>query len=135
VPENDPLANTHFNSCDPLIDGGDLPAAAAGAIEQRGGDNGYGMVKSSHVVFSALEALDAAPPNNGPPMPVRWQTVELSGSHSGGDCALRRYAALKILPLCAVRDIKRISADASARLEVGLRAQVLKPPPAPTGSP
>jgi len=139
VPENGYLTNTHFISCDQLIDRVTFVlqqlGARPGAVDQRGCHKGNGMVKSIDVTFSVLAPLDATPHNYGPPIPARWQTVELSGSDSGRDCAFLRYATIKILPLFPARNIKLISPDDCARLGVGLRAEVLKPALTPTASP
>jgi hypothetical protein len=134
VPANGYLTNTHFISCDELIDRVKFVLVQLGAraddfvVDSRGCYHGAGTVKSVDVTFSVLAPIDNTGKNSpGAPVTAHWQIVELAGADTGlGDCAFLKYATNKILPLFATREVKLISSADCARFGVGLRAQVLK---------
>jgi hypothetical protein len=136
VPANGYLSNTHFLSCDELIDRMNFLLSQLGArdivVDQRDCRRGGVELRSIDVTFSVLAPTDDThKPAAGAPTPVEayWQTVELGGTDVQlGDCAFLRYATIKILPLFATRNVKLIPTEVCAKVGVGLRAQVLKPP-------
>jgi hypothetical protein len=136
VPANGYETNTHFISCDELIDRVTFVLLQLGAragdfvVDQRDCRRGGPTARSIDVTFSALTPInDAGAKAAGAPVEAHWHTVQLGGAAMGiGDCAFLRYATVKILPLFATREVKLISSADCARLGVGLRAQVLKLP-------
>jgi hypothetical protein len=134
VPANGYETNTHFLSCDEVVNrltfvlqqlgarAGDL------AVDQRDCRRGGPMAKSVDVTFSVLAPPDASKPAAGVPVEARWQIVQLGGADVDlGDCAFLRYVTLKILPLFSTRNVKLIAPADCARVGVGLRAEVLRP--------
>jgi hypothetical protein len=141
VPANGYLSNTHFLSCDALIDRMNFLLSQLGArdivVDQRDCRRGGVEVRSIDATFSVLAPTDTTQkPGAGGPVEAHWQTVELGGSDVQlGDCAFLRYATVKILPLFSTRDVKLIPTQVCAKVGVGLRAQVLKPPQQLAASP
>jgi hypothetical protein len=133
VPPNGYLSNTHFLSCDELIDRMKFLLSQLGArdivVDQRDCRRGGVLVRSVDVTFSVLAPIDnTLKAGAGAPVEAHWQTVELGGADVGlGDCAFLRYATIKILPLFATKDVKLIPTEVCAKVGVGLRAQVLRP--------
>jgi hypothetical protein len=56
------------------------------------------------------------------PVQAHWQPVQM-----GGDCALLQEATRSIVPLFSSRNIKLIPVSTCEKINVGLRADVLKP--------
>jgi hypothetical protein len=137
VPANGYLSNTHFLSCDELIDRVQFVLLKLGAradhitVDQRECRRSGVEVRSIDATFSVLAPIDnTGKPVAGAPVEAHWQTIELGGPDVGlGDCAFLRYVTLRILPLFSARNVKLISTADCARLGVGLRAEVLKAPP------
>jgi hypothetical protein len=133
IPANGYLSNTHFLSCDELIDRTRFLLQQLGArnivVDQRDCRREGVMVRSLDVTFSVLAPIDgSAKSATGAPVDAQWKTIEMGGADVQiGDCAFLKYAAIKILPLFATRDVKLIPEADCARLGIGLRAQVLKP--------
>jgi hypothetical protein len=135
VPANGYLSNTHFLSCDELIDRMNFLLSQLGArdivVDQRDCRRGGVELRSIDATFSVLAPTDDThKPAAGAATPVEahWQTVELGGAEVGlGDCAFLKYATIKILPLFATKDVKLIPTEVCAKVGVGLRAQLLKP--------
>jgi hypothetical protein len=141
VPANGYLSNTHFLSCDELIDRMNFLLSQLGArdisVDQRDCRRGGVLLRSIDVTFSVLAPTDNTPkPGAGAPVEAHWKTVELGGADVGlGDCAFLKYATIKILPLFSTREVKLIPTQVCAKVGVGLRAQVLEPPPQLASSP
>jgi hypothetical protein len=139
VPANGYLSNTHFMSCDELIDRVKFVLLQLGArpddilVDQRDCRRGGVEVRSVDVTFSVLAPTDSAGrPAAGPPIEARWQTVRLGGADVQlGDCAFLKYVTLKVLPLFSTRNVKLIPTHVCANVGVGLSAQVLKAPQEP----
>ncbi len=133
VPPNGYLSNTHFLSCDELIDRMKFLLSQLGArdmvVDQRDCRRGGVLVRSLDVTFSVLTPTDdTLKAGTGAPVEAHWRTVELGGADVGlGDCAFLRYATIKILPLFSAKDVKLIPTEVCAKVGVGLRAQVLAP--------
>lgn len=133
VPPNGYLSNTHFLSCDELIDRMNFLLSQLGArdivVDQRDCRRGGVLLRSIDVTFSVLAPTDGPPkPGAATPVEAHWQTVELGGADVGlGDCAFLKYATIKILPLFTTKDVKLIPTEVCAKVGIGLRAQVLKP--------
>ncbi len=135
VPANGYLSNTHFLSCDELINRMNFLLSQLGArdivVDQRDCRRGGVEMRSIDATFSVLAPTDSThKPAAGAPTPVEahWQTVELGGADVGlGDCAFLKYATIKLLPLFSTKDVKLIPTEVCAKVGVGLRAQVLKP--------
>jgi hypothetical protein len=135
VPANGYLSNTHFLSCDELINRVQFMLVQLGArpedivVDQRDCRRGGVTVKSIDVTFSVLAPTDNTGKPAGVPVEAHWQTVQLGGPDVQlGDCAFLEYATLKILPLFSTRNVKLIPPRVCAKVGVGLRAEVLKAP-------
>ena len=139
VPANGYETNTHFMSCDEFIDRVKFVLVQLGArpndivVDQRDCQRGGMLAKSVDVTFSVLAPIDTTQKSEaGPPIEARWQVVELGGADVGtGECAFLKYVTIKILPLFSARNVKLIPAAVCAKVGVGLRAEVLRPAPAP----
>jgi hypothetical protein len=135
VPANGYLSNTHFLSCDELIDRVEFLLSQLGArdivVDQRDCRRGGVELRSIDATFSVLSPTDNTQKlaaGASTPVEAHWQIVELGGSDVQlGDCAFLKYATVKILPLFSTRDVKLIPTEVCAKVGVGLRAQVLKP--------
>jgi hypothetical protein len=136
VPANGYASNTHFISCDEIINRLNFVLLQLGArpdaivVDQRDCRRGDSMTKSIDATFWVPAPTDGTDNvASGAALAARWQTVELGGASMGlGDCAFLQYVTYKIVPLFTARDIKLISPADCARLGVGLRAEVLKAP-------
>jgi hypothetical protein len=142
VPANGYASNTHFISCDEIIDRVNFVLLQLGAragdivMDQRDCRRGGAMTKSIDATFSVLAPTDTVQRPARTPVAAHWQTVQLGGAAMGiGDCAFLQYVTYKVLPLFSTRNVKLISPTDCAKLGVGLRAEVLKVPQAQADSP